>query len=99
MSGESLRVVAHLVAKPDKVAELRDMLAGLITPTRAEPGCIAYELLQSQDNPTELTFVEEWTSESALDGHVATKHIKDALSKAPDLLAAELGLRRYDLIG
>ena len=40
MSGKSLRVVAHLVAKPDKVTELRDLLASLITPTRAEPGCI-----------------------------------------------------------
>lgn len=99
MSGKSLRVVARLVAKPDKVTELRDLLASLITPTRAEPGCIAYELLQNQENPTEFTFVEEWTSGSALDDHFATDHVKDVLSKAPDLLAAELDLRKYDFIG
>ena len=99
MSGESLRVVARLVAKPDKVADLRDLLAGLVAPTRAEPGCIAYELLQNQENPTEFTFVEKWTSGSALDDHFATDHVKDALAKAPDLLAAELDLRKYDFIG
>jgi len=99
MPRETLRVVAHLVAKPDKVRELRDLLAGLITPTRAEPGCITYELLQNQEHPTEFTFVEEWTSGSALDDHFTTEHIKDALSKTPDLLAVELDLRKYDLIG
>jgi len=99
MPGGSLRVVARLEAKPDKVDELRDLLASLITPTRAESGCIAYELLQNQEKPTEFTFVEEWTSGSALDDHFATEHIQDALSKLPDLMAAELDLRKYDFIG
>ena len=99
MPGETLRVVAHLVANPDKIDELCDALAALIEPTRAEEGCLSYELLQSRDNPTQFTFVEEWTSEAALGAHFETDHIKDFLAKAPDLLAAELDLRRYVLLG
>ncbi|TNF73803.1 MAG: antibiotic biosynthesis monooxygenase, partial [Acidobacteria bacterium] len=44
MASDTLRVVARLVAKPDKVDELRTLLTGLLEPTRAEPGCISYEL-------------------------------------------------------
>jgi quinol monooxygenase YgiN len=71
----------------------------LIEPTRKEAGCISYELLQNKQDPTDLTFVEEWESDAALDAHLATEHIREALSKVPDLVAAEPDIRRYSLVG
>ena len=44
MSTKTLRVVAHLKSKPDKIQETRDALVDLIELTRAEDGCIVYEL-------------------------------------------------------
>jgi quinol monooxygenase YgiN len=99
MASDTLRVVARLLAKPDKVDELRTLLAGLIEPTRAEPGCISYELLENKENGAEFTFVEEWEGDSVLDAHLATDHIQQALGEFPDLLAEELDLRRYKLVG
>ncbi len=63
----TLRVVAHMYAKPGKEEELRSLLLGLIAPTRKEPGCIKYELHGNQENPSEFAFIEEWTDGSALD--------------------------------
>jgi quinol monooxygenase YgiN len=99
MASDTLRVVAILLAKPDKVDELRTLLVGLLEPTRAEPGCIRYEMLENKENPAEFTFVEEWKNDSDLDGHFATDHIKHALGELPNLLAAELDLRKYKLVG
>ncbi len=93
-----LRVVARIIARADKVDELRSLLAGLIEPTRKEAGCISYELLQNNQDPTDLTFVEEWESDAALDAHLETEHIREALRKVPDLVSAEPDIRRYSIV-
>ena len=95
----TLRVVAHLYAKPGKEEELRSLLLGLVAPTRKEPGCIKYELHGNQENPSEFSFIEEWTDGSALDAHFETDHIKDLITRLPDLLSADLDVRRYKLLG
>ena len=94
----TLRVVAHLTAKPDKIAETREMLLSLIGKTRAENGCILYELMQNNSDPTDFTFVEEWSDDATLDAHLQTDHIKELVSKAGDLLAAPSDIRRYTLL-
>ena len=94
----TLRVVARMKARAGKGSELRDLLQGLVEPTRKEPGCITYELLENNDDPGEFTFVEEWTDGKALDAHFATEHIKHALERLPELLAGDLDLRKYTCV-
>jgi hypothetical protein len=64
MSNAIVKVVARLVALPEKAESLKAILSGLIDPTRAEKGCLRYELLQNQADPTDFTFVEEWATEA-----------------------------------
>ena len=59
MRDHSVRVVARVVVRRGKEDELRTLLRGLIEPTRREPGCVTYELLQNTTDPTDFTFVEE----------------------------------------
>ena len=99
MPDESLRVVARIVAKPDKVEEVRELLSGLLEPTRREEGCVVYELLQNRSDPTDFTFVEEWTSASALDRHMTTAHIQSALPKVQELAAEAPDIRTYRVVG
>jgi quinol monooxygenase YgiN len=99
MTQTTLRVIARLRAQPGREAELKQVLVGLIEPTRVENGCISYELLENLEDPREFTFVEEWQGESGLEAHFSTDHIADALQKFPDLLAQELDLRKYFLVG
>jgi quinol monooxygenase YgiN len=98
MSKHTLRVVARIVARPDKIDELRSLLTGLIEPTRKEAGCITYELLQNRVDATDFTFVEEWDDDAALDAHLASPHISNALAKVPELLAAAPDIRRYNVV-
>lgn len=99
MSETTLRVIVRLRAQPGKEADLKQVLVGLIEPTREENGCIGYELLENLEDPREFTFVEEWEGESALEAHFSTDHIAGAVQLFPDLLAQELDLRKYHLVG
>jgi len=99
MAEDTLRVIAKVKARPGKVNELLSILSSLVEPTRKEPGCISYKLLQNNEDPTDFALIEEWQSTPALQSHFATKHFKDALLKLPNLVAAEPDIQRYHLVG
>jgi quinol monooxygenase YgiN len=98
MAKDTLKIIVRIKARPDKVNELLSVLSSLVEPTRKEAGCLRYELLQHNEDPTDLTLVEEWQNENALESHMATKHFKDALTKLPSLVAAEPDIRKYHLV-
>jgi quinol monooxygenase YgiN len=95
---KTVRVLAGVVALPEKIEEVESLLHALIKETRKEAGCVQYELLQNRDDPAEFTFVEEWEDDSAIDAHFARAHMQTALSKAAHLLAVEPGIRRYSAV-
>ena len=98
MNKTRVRVVAHIVAIFDKVEEVKSILLELIEPTRQESGCIAYELLQNQKDPTDFTFVEEWESQEFLNAHLATPHLTKAAAQLEGFIAAEPDIRVYELL-
>lgn len=99
MASNSLRVVATITAQPDKADELKSILLGLLAPTRAEAGCLGYQLLQNNSDPNDFVFVEEWTSDAALDEHMTTTHVQGAIARAQSLFARAPDIRRYSVIG
>ena len=98
MPTEILRVVAHLTSRPDTIEQTRKALIELIEPTRAENGCIRYELTQNNDDPTDFTFVEEWASDATLDEHLESEHIRKLQLRADELFASPPDIRRYTLV-
>ncbi len=98
MSKTTIRVVARVVALPDKVEEVKSVLIGLIEPTRQEDGCLVYELLQNHEDPTDFTFVEEWENQALLDAHLAAVHLAQADSQLKGLVAVEADIRVYRLV-
>lgn len=94
----SLRVVAHIPAKADQAEQVREILSALVEPTRKESGCIRYELHQNNADPSDLTFIEEWESDAALDAHLQTDHVQAGLVKLDGLLAGDPDIRRYTLV-
>ena len=95
----SIRVVAHIVSKPEKIEETRALLLGLVAPTRKEAGCVSYVPLQNRANPAEVTFVEEWADEAALNAHLTSEHVKAAFARVPALLQGAPDIRQYTALG
>ena len=98
MAKEPIWVVARVTARAEQVETLKSLLLALVTPTREEPGCISYQLLQNSANPTDFTFLERWESQATLDAHLASPRIQQALADAAQLLSEDLDMRCYTLL-
>ena len=91
-------MVARIIARPETIHEVRSILLGLVAPTRAEEGCVVYELLQNRADPTDFTFVEEWASDAAFERHHTTEHIRAAFPRLEPLVASAPDIRTYSLL-
>jgi quinol monooxygenase YgiN len=94
----TLQVVARVIARSETVDAVKRILVGMLEPTREETGCLVYELLQCQEDPTDFTFVEEWTDEAALARHAASPHIAGVQPELRALVAVPTQVRKYSLI-
>ena len=92
---KTLHVVARIVARPDTIDEVKQILTSMIAPSQAEADCITYELYQNDEDPTDFTFVEEWTDAAALDRHGAKPHIADCQPRLREITAQPTDLRKY----
>ena len=51
MNGKSVTVIAAAFAKPGMEKEARQMLLGLLEPSRKDEGCISYDLHEEAGQP------------------------------------------------
>lgn len=58
----TLTVVANITANADKVELVKAELLKFVPNTRAEDGCIHYDLHQDNENPAHFIFFENWQS-------------------------------------
>jgi quinol monooxygenase YgiN len=72
MSETPVTVLASFRVKPGLDAYVRQVFQSIIGPTREEPGCLVYDLHQSETNPAEFLIYENWTSEEALATHTSS---------------------------
>jgi quinol monooxygenase YgiN len=70
-----VHVIARFVAREGRENQLRALLQGMLTPTRAESGCESY-LLYESDSRGRFYLYEIWESQAALDRHLATPHFQ-----------------------
>ena len=98
MSDDSTRVVARFISKPGSVEEVKRILSDMVGPTRSEEGCITYELLHNVADPTDFTFVEEWSSRAHLDRHSGSEHLRIGRELIKEHLAESSDIRIYTLV-
>ena len=75
-----LTIVANIIAKPDHIDLVKAELLKLIDITRAEQGCINYDLHQDNDNPAHFTFYENWESRDLWQTHMGNQHLADYMA-------------------
>lgn len=79
-----LTIVANITAKIDQVELVKSELLKLIDVTRAEKGCINYDLHQDNENANHFLFYENWDSRELWQQHMNTQHIKDYMTATED---------------
>ncbi|MDF1800634.1 MAG: putative quinol monooxygenase [Planctomycetota bacterium] len=83
-----LTIVANITCAPDKRDLVRAELEKLIAPTRAEAGCLQYDLHQDNEDPDRFLFFENWESRELWQDHMAAAHLA-AFRSATDGAIAE----------
>jgi quinol monooxygenase YgiN len=78
-------LVAVFEARPETWGELRGRLEDLVEVSRAEPGCLRYDLHTDVGEPRRFVFVEEWADAEALAVHNKAPHLMALLDDLPRL--------------
>jgi quinol monooxygenase YgiN len=92
---ELLTLIARAQAKPGQHARLGQELKGLVGPTLAEPGCVGYDLHESNTEPGLFLFYETWKSDADLDAHFKMPHMLAFLAKVPELVEGPIELSKW----
>ncbi|MEF8755070.1 MAG: putative quinol monooxygenase [Accumulibacter sp.] len=90
-----IRIMARLAAHAGCEEKLQTVLVELALASRAEAGCLGYELFRNQDAACEFVTVERWSDQAAADGHLATAHVARAIEQAGALLAQPPLIHRF----
>lgn len=70
-----LTILAQITAAPGKEELVRSELEKLVAPTRAEEGCVQYDLHQDNDRPGFFVFYEIWESRALWQAHMNQPHL------------------------
>lgn len=84
----TLYVIARVQAKAEHRAEVEAELRRMVAATRAEPGCLRYDLFADQDGGAGFSLVEAYTDEAALEAHRDSAHYQAFRGRIGDWLAA-----------
>ena len=93
-----LTIVAKIVAKEEKREFVKSELLKLISITRAEKGCINYDLHQDNENPAHFMFYENWETRELWQTHMANQHLADYMA-ATEGAVVEFTLNEMTVIG
>lgn len=92
-----LTIVANIHAHSGQIGLVKAELEKLVPITRAETGCIQYDLHQDDDNPAHFMFLENWESRALWQTHMNAPHLA-AYMEATDGAVAEFTLNEMSHI-
>ncbi|MDG3438897.1 putative quinol monooxygenase [Nitrospirillum amazonense] len=81
----TVKITAILIARPGKLDELKALLAGMVAPSRAEPGNLRWDIWQDQADPNRFVLDELYVDNDAIAAHRATAHFQNYLSRINDV--------------
>jgi quinol monooxygenase YgiN len=94
-----LVMVVEFCAAPGRRDDLRTALLALVEPTRAEDGCLLYDLHEGREDPDVFAFYEIWRDREAHAAHDLTDHVAGIRAALPELIVGstrKLLLRRIE---
>jgi (4S)-4-hydroxy-5-phosphonooxypentane-2,3-dione isomerase len=82
------------IAKDEEADTVAGLLEQMVPLSRAEPGCLQYDVHRDRDDPSRFFIFERYVDEAALEAHGASEHFQQlAFGDAiPRLVSRE---RRY----
>lgn len=98
MDGGAVTVVATIRAAKGRADALREVLSGLVAPTRAETACAEYRLHESADTPGMFLFFETWASRELLAAHGKSPHIRAFRDRLDELTDGGVDISLWSVV-
>ena len=70
----SVLVLIDFHVKPEKISDVKALLANSLPDTRAFDGCQWVDVYANADDPSNMVFVESWDSRSQHEKYAAWRH-------------------------
>ena len=87
----TVEILARLKTKPEYAQTVHELLLSVVNETHKEEGCKEYQLHVDVEHSHHFVMVEKWRSQSDLDKHSHSAHIK-ALKSVMDKYFTEFSL-------
>ena len=91
----AIGVVVEEKIKEGQLEAFLDHMAEMITLTKQEDGCIAYDLYEAADGSGGIVMIEIWESQEALDKHMASEHFKRLVPASASFKAVPSQIRVF----
>jgi quinol monooxygenase YgiN len=65
-------------------------MVAILRPTRAEKGCVRYDLHECREDPDVLAVYEVWRDAAALRRHRESEHVREINSRLDELTVGDL---------
>ena len=96
MTQANLGILAHLEAKPEKVAEVQDFLTGALPMAVQEAGTNTWFAIRL--GPTTFGIFDTFADEGARQAHLSGKIAEALLSQADKLLASPPDIKQIEIL-
>ena len=80
--------IAHVRIQPAKRDQFLAAVPSFLEATRAETGCIVYDLVESIGDDNHFITIERWDDRASLDAHMQTAHTQAFLAVVGGAAAA-----------
>ena len=92
----TIYLIARVQAKAEHRGAVEAELRRMVAASRAEPGCLRYDLFADQDGSAGFSLVEAYHDAAALEAHRASAHYQAYRSRTGGWLAAPTTVQVLD---
>lgn len=78
----NINLCARLKVRAGSEETVKAAAVAIVGPSRAEEGCVSYDVHQAIDDPTVFCWYETWTDQAALDAHFEFEYFKEFFAVA-----------------
>jgi len=98
MANQQVTVTARIKVKPGMEERFKQEYLPILELSRAEEGCLNYDLHQSNNEPSLFLLHENWVSQEILDQHLQMPYIKALGEKGAEILAEPPEVRLWQRV-
>lgn len=92
-----ITLMVRLHAKPERAAELEEMLQHLVREARKESGCVDYHFHRRTDDRNTFAFYENWRSQKDFEEHLRQPCQLEFAKVRGQYLAGDIELEFYEM--